>query len=101
MAKSSRSKAIKKKNANKRVKMEKHTNQRMQRIAEKLNEVIASGNTEGAFTPLLPTDEGSIATMKMVLDTSRNEDKMDGIEAITAAPSTSIGKTKRKKIGRK
>lgn len=50
---------------------------------------------------LLPTDPESMAGAKMILDPARNDDAMDGVEAITAAPSTAIGKTKRKKIGRK
>eukprot|EP01122_Echinamoeba_exundans_P011808 TRINITY_DN4821_c0_g1_i2.p1 TRINITY_DN4821_c0_g1~~TRINITY_DN4821_c0_g1_i2.p1 ORF type:complete len:109 (-),score=33.21 TRINITY_DN4821_c0_g1_i2:157-462(-) len=101
MAKSSRSKAIKKKNANKREKLTKATDQRMQRLAEKLNQVIAADNEDGGLMPLLPTDAESLKSMKIVLDPSRDDDKMDGVEAVSAAPSTNIGKNKRKKIGRK
>jgi ribosomal protein L13 len=48
MAKSSRAKSIKRKNANKREKLTKATDLRLGRLAEKVNQIIATDN-EGAF----------------------------------------------------
>jgi hypothetical protein len=69
-----------------------------------LNSTYAHENIlfiDGGMMPLFPTDAESLKAMKVVLDPTRDDDKMDGVQAISAAPSTAIGKNKRKKIGRK